>query len=423
MTRRRTIAVALSAVFAWVPSAGPGAAEFSSKGEVQLEGRAFRRDPDPLTKDWGFSQASRLQVSLEHGAAYLRGRVLGRADIHDDSRGLVLIEEAYAGFSAGDFSLHGGAKILNWSTTEAFHPADIINARNFDSNLENAEKTGEPMLQLNWLVGSGALNLYYMPYAMVPRVPALSNRLSLVPPGSPPLGSPVFIKRDGAIAKDEWIPQGAARLEQSFAGLDLALFWVAHQTRDQVLFGFDSGSGELRPVFMALNVYGLSTQQVVGPLLVKSEWAYRETPHAHQGGPYGDFDIPNHGQAAMGTEYTWYHPSGKESTFIVEGQAVLGIPTRQQRNSLGFFQRDMLLAWRLAFNDVNSKALFASFLFDLENDEEYLANISYEQRLSDVWGFKTAARLIHSPPDGPQPEGLQALDQDHNLTVTLTRYF
>ena len=67
--------------------------------------------------------------------------------------------------------------------TEAFHPADVLNSRNLDSDLENFEKVGEPMLAVQYRFGSGSISAYYLPAYVPNRESSPGSRLSFVPAG------------------------------------------------------------------------------------------------------------------------------------------------------------------------------------------------------------------------------------------------
>src|SRR5690606_16742487 len=100
-------------------------------------------DEDSNTRDSGASVAARIDARYRGETINGRARVFGRADQVDPSRSQAIVEEAWAGWDSGDLQLRLGAQLLNWTATEAFHPADIVNSRNLDSNLENFEKIGE----------------------------------------------------------------------------------------------------------------------------------------------------------------------------------------------------------------------------------------------------------------------------------------
>ena len=69
-------------------------------------------------------------------------------DFLDLERNLYRMEEASIGYRNSGWEARLAIQILNWTATEGFHPCDIINSRNLDSDIENTEKIGEPMFSL-----------------------------------------------------------------------------------------------------------------------------------------------------------------------------------------------------------------------------------------------------------------------------------
>ena len=96
---------------------------------------------------------------------------------------------------------------------------------------------------------------------------------------------------------------------------------------------------------------------------------------------------------------------------------------RSQRAQLSLFQRDLLFGYRFAFNDAYSKELFVSVIFDIERREEYLANLSYGQRLSDFYSLRMGLRFTHAPQKGATATGLETLDDANQIYFNLIRSF
>lgn len=407
------------------------ASEFSSKGEITFESRLFSADDNSKTKELGYGLASRLEGSNYHGKFEERFRIFSRNDEQDSSRSVLIVEEAFIAYTTNKWSLKLGNQILNWSATEAFHPADIINSRNFDSNIENAEKFGEPMLQFNYLLDSGSFNLYLMPYLTQVKLPANTNRLSFQSTRSLTLKEGVWLERDGTLSDDNFAPQFAVKYDITFGSADFAFYYL------QMIDRFFTGSAVERtlsiptaatPIFLPINQFGFTYQHALDSgLVLKVETAYKDFVNPDQkfsypAGSLIDYKRPDHVQVAWGGEYGLPHQDGTESTFVLEGQHFIGT-TASERIALGFFQHDILLGHRYAFNDINSKEIFTSFIFDLERDNEYLFSVNYSQRLSDVWGIKTGLRIIEAPIKDKTATGLENLDQSNYVTLNLTRYF
>jgi hypothetical protein len=179
---------------------------------VGLEARGFVNDDDAVTHDQGLALSGRLEVEHEADASRARLRVLGRVDATDEERASLVLEEAWVQAEAGWLRLRVGADLLNWTATEAFHPADVMNSRNLDSDLENLEKLGEPMVAATVRLGDGSLALYYMPAHLRPLFPSPRSRLSFAPGLG--LGRRWVMDRDGDISDEDFHHQVAARLAQ-----------------------------------------------------------------------------------------------------------------------------------------------------------------------------------------------------------------
>jgi hypothetical protein len=128
---------------------------------------------------------------------------------------------------------------------------------------------------------------------------------------------------------------------------------------------------------------------------------------------------------AFGWDYGFGHDGGGDSTFILEHQRMMGVD-KSTRQALSYFQNDLLLGYRLAFNDVMGKELFFSIIYDLEkeNGDEFIYTIRYAQRLSDVWSTTFDLRVIDAAPVDPNnPLGVEFFDEDQQFTFKLKRYF
>ncbi len=390
-----------------------------SRGEIAVETRAFLPDDNPVTRDFAAGLFSRLEFSHDHEPLKERVRAFARVDRVDLERSTLVVEEAWAQLWAGWFKLRAGLDIFNWTATEAFHPVDVLNARNLDSDLESLEKIGEPtvLFELS-LPTDTTFELYLLPAYMAPLPPA--NRSRLNPVAGTPIGGRILVDRDGRFTTDDFGPQAAVRIRQVWGSADLSLHALEHMDRSQPVFTVD-GAGVLRPVFFTVRQLGGTYQHALGGLLVKLEAAYRDFMPLKDPAPV-PLAIADHGAVALGLEYMLSHESGLESTLIAEGQAVLGT-SEIERFALTPFQRDVLGGYRLAFNDEDGKELLATAIVDLERRKEFLVNLAYQQRLGETWGIKLGARLIHSSNRNDPAFGLAAFREADLVRLTLTRYF
>src|SRR5262245_37403479 len=197
-------------------------ADSFSRGSISAESRGFVPDDSDDTEDAGIALVTRLEIKYRPSARVdlvLRG--LARFDALDDTRNIGTLEDAYIGYAIGRLRLRLGAQILNWTATEAFHPNDIINSRNYDSDFENLEKLGEPMVEAQVRVLQGSLSVYYMPIRVTPNLVSTSSRLSLFPEGFN-LGDTQWVGRDGQISESVFAHQGAVHFSQTIGLADAA---------------------------------------------------------------------------------------------------------------------------------------------------------------------------------------------------------
>jgi len=388
---KRTTAAHLFAAVTVLISTTAANADTFSRGSVSIESRGYQPDDADDTEDFGVALVTRLEIKYRPGALNLVLRGLARFDAVDSTRNVAALEDAYVGYEAGPLSLRVGSQILNWTTTEAFHPADIINSRNFDSDLESLEKFGEPMVELRLRILQGGLSLYYMPMRIEPKLLPAESRLSFVPSGVE-LGDAIWLDRNGSKSEDLFEHQGAVQLNQTIGPADIALHVVDHSDRQQPAFTIDPSSGELRPVYFSVTQFGLTYVHVLGSLLLKLEGAHRRM---REPDPVEAPDVvayPDHQQVAGGLEYNWTTPGGSDATFIAEGQAV--IADRKFRQQLNLFQSDVFFGYRHAFSDEQGREILLGFIVDVEKPYEYLASVRYQQRLSDTWSIAAVARRL-----------------------------
>jgi len=376
---------------------------FIYQGELGVETRFFSNDDQDQTEDTNVSPVFRAELYNTHGNYQEKIRGFIRKGLVDDSRDSVILEEAWVGMLTYPFQVRLGYQLLTWTALEAFHPADILNSRNYDSNIENAEKFGELMLNVTYLMDYGSLSAYIMPTVVNPNFPETSNRLSY----GFDAGTPKWVSPDDSIHNDGTFLQGGVRLDRILGDADVSVHLIHHQDRSQPVFL--SVENTLTPFYLPVTQLGGTVQYIFHDFIIKSEWAYRDFDKAEDTS-YGDIDQVDHLQLALGTEYTFYHLSGRETTVIAEVQRYEGGGVDDA--SLGVFQNDFLLGYRYVFNDIQSREFFTSIIVDLEEDE-FLFSSRYEQRIKDRWKIRTGVRIY----DGGLFE-----DSDH-IFIEGSQYF
>jgi hypothetical protein len=418
----------LSALAALALPAAPAlAGDWSSRGELALEGRQFDDDDLDLTPDRGLALFGRLELAHSHGHLEEKTRFYGRLDRYDQRRSVLVFEEAWAQLGLERLRLRAGVDLVNWTATEAFHPADVINARNLDSDLENFEKVGEAMVALQVRLFSGTtVQVLLMPHRTAPVFASPASRLSFAP-GIDLQGSRRMVDRDGALSDSRWGPQAAIALRQVLGNADLTLHALEHLDRSQPLVRVDPLTFKPLLIFQTVRQLGGTYQHALGPVVLKLEGAYRRFVAPRDPlpgiapGQLGAAGQPDHGQLAAGLEYGVPHQGGSESTFLLEGQAVLGVDDPAQRAALSVFQRDVLIGYRFALNDEAGKELMLGAIFDTERSGESLVMLSYQQRLGETWTVRGGLRLFNAKATAPGP--MAVLRTSDHVRVALTRHF
>jgi hypothetical protein len=407
---------------------------WSSRGELALEGRQFDDDEVPLTPDRGLALFGRLELRHSGGHFEQKARLYGRLDRYDQQRSVLVLEEAWLQLAFERIRLRAGVDLVNWTATEAFHPADVINARNLDSDLENFEKVGEPMVALQTRLFEGTtLQLFFLPHRTAPIFASPRSRLSFAP-GVDLRNSRRLVDREGRLTDGRWGPQAAVALRQVIGNADFTVHALEHLDRSQPLVRVDLQSFSPLLIFQTVRQLGGTYQQALGPVVLKLEGAYRRfvdpaepLPGVLLDDPAADPAVnvssgqPDHGLVAAGLEYGVAHQGGSESTFLLEGQTLLGVEGAARRSALTVFQRDVLIGYRFALNDESSKELMLGSIFDTERSGESLITLSYQQRLGETWTVRAGLRLFNARENAPGP--MASLRRSDHIRLTLTRHF
>ena len=389
------------------------------RGEAGIESRLFNGDGVGATEDFNIGPYARTELKARRGMYRGLGRVFLREDFFDAGRGIFILEEFWAGWRANGWKVRLGAQLFNWTATEAFHPADILNSRNLDSDVENTEKLGEPALRVSKSIGQGVIEAYFLPTRIAPRLPGSASRLSLSGTDS---GDALWVSNDGSLSRGNIEIQGALRASQTFGSADIAVHLVHHRDRSQPVITLDPQNALLTPVYLPVSQYGGTYQQALGAWLAKLELAWRDFDNPDRPTRLGTVSQEDHGQAAAGLEFGWAGNSGSESALVLEGQRIFGV-ARAERANLHLFQNDILFGVRHAFNDTQSKELFASVLIDAERNSELLWSARYSQRIGDTWSVKTGFRIVQAPQKSSVAAGLETLRAADQIFLTVIRHF
>jgi hypothetical protein len=405
--------------------------QIDSRGELGFESRAFWPDDAAATDDWNATMVGRLHLDAAAGPVTGKARVFSRLDPRDQDRSAFIPEELWLEVKLSRLRLRAGYQMINWTATEAFHPADVINSRYLDSAIENPEKLGEPMVSLRSEIPHGSVEAMFMPVFVEPIFPSARSRQRFLPPGAA-LGAPLVFGRDGEAIDDHspyrFAPQGAVRVQQTWGRADVSVHGLAHIDRSYPLVVFDAAANLPRPVFLPVLQAGATYQQAMGAWLFKLELAYRwyRLPDAGGDPTLPPPPLPNrdHFVGAAGVEYGLPHDNGSESTLLLEGQLFVPRDADLPRVAEPLFQHDVLAGVRHAFNDEASRTVMVVVIVDALRPQELFANAGYAQRLGETWTVQAGVRFVRVPPRDPAaPLVFEWLNNSHQIYANLFRHF
>jgi len=418
-------------LFPWVLFASE-ASKWAGQGEIGFEYRRFESDNNIQNADTGVAILSRVESSFEQDVYKHVFRALGRVDQKDSDRSQVIIEDGYFSMLAGpeqNWKLLAGYKLFNWTATEAFHPADQINSRNYDSDVESLEKKGELTIEIERSLENGSFALYFFPKFEAPIFPGDRSRLGF----GVDLERVIFIDGGDATTNQNWGVQFGGRFSYTILDADLSFHFLHHMDRSFPVIGTHRyamvGTTPVptafptTPYYYRSNQVGMTAVLPVESFIFKLEAASRTFDN--------DLFIyttrglrrsEDNTEVALGLEWSLAHESGSETYFYLEGQTMFG-PEQSRIEEMSLFQNDIFLGLRYAFNDLMGKEIFFSTIFDYDREHEYLFNLSYSQRLSDIWKIKTGLRYYDAPKKTNIPTGLELYDGNSYAYITLTRFF
>lgn len=362
-------------------------------GSMRAEYRYFTEpsnDPRSLSKN--MSLLGEFEAGLNYKKFESKFWNAGRKDFNDPARTRILPYENWVAYKTDNMQVKVGTQIENWAMAEIFHPSDIFNSRNFDSELENSEKLGEPSASLRFNVGGGFATLYYMPMFWSPILPSNVSRFQGVP-RNVNLLEPIFFDK-GKFGKDrDSVNQYAFRYTKTVGSADLAFHYLNAIDRQEALFLEDIAADGARPVFMRVQQIGAAGSVLVAENILKFDYVNRTFPDTGTSDNLGEIKELDHSIAALGFERTFALKSGPESTIFMEWQKIFGVNNIQAR-TFSIFQNDLMFGYRLSFNDLDSKELKVFLILDMEKSSETLWAMSYSQKFSNEVKFSIGVRGI-----------------------------
>lgn len=369
-------------------------------GHVDLELRLFPNDPaydDQDEQHGSIAFAPEYHLELSESRQRFGFSPFARYDFRDSERTHFDLREAYWQIERGPWLAKAGIDIEFWGVTESQHLVDIINQTDAVENIDNEDKLGQPMLNVDYSFDSfGTLQAWVLPWFRERTFPGKNGRLRFDPP----------------VDTDEARYEAGNREEH----IDLALRWshyigdwdigIAHFSgTDRVPLLLPNAAGDaLIPFYPQIEQTSLDVQATLGAWLWKLEALYN------------DNDIESYSAAVGGFEFTQYGIAG--------GDADLGwlleynYDERDER-APSALANDVFLGMRYTGNDIAGTTLLAGVIVDLDNDSQFY-NLEAARRLTESWVVTLEARVFN---DIDREDLLYFFRRDDYLEIQLQRYF
>jgi len=391
-----TVALALTAV-----GAGAQADEWDVTGFVGLDSRTFWEDERFEGQDDGFNASLHVQPELYWRSEDGRQRVsvvgFGRYDNQDDERSHVDLREAYWGYDGDSWDVNAGFSKVFWGVAESRHLVDVINQTDLVEDLDQEDKLGQPMVNVNLQRDYGRFELYVMPWFRERTFPGAGGRFRSALPVN--TDDPIYESSD----KDRHTDV-ALRYSHYFGDVDVGAYVFDGTSRDPNFIVADEGD-RLIPVYEQMTQVGLDFQYTRDSWLWKFEGIRRETSR----------DTFN--AAVGGLEYTFYGVGGRAADigvlfeYLYDGRGASAPPTA--------FDDDIFVGARLALNDSSDTSLLAGAAIDTKTHETFF-NLEAQRRFGDnvTVGLRLRAFSNASPGDA-----LYSFEQDDYLQLRVSWYY
>lgn len=388
MIRRSVLCCALpgtiwmfSAVSGFVASAG-AEIDYAVSGRFSIESQWFPESaahPDQRGHATGFVMEPELYFDSIESWSFTLAPFF-RYDSADLGRTHADLREAYlllfGDFGNDEWELRLGIDRVFWGVAESRHLVDIVNQIDLVEHPYKELKLGQPMAHLTWSGNWGMAEIFGLTYHRPRTFPGRSGRLRL----------PLVVDNDQVSyesAAEQWRLDLAARYSHSFGLFDIGVSAFDGTNREPFLLPSTdfSGAPTLAPHYEQIRQFGLDTQMTAGSWLFKLEAIQRLDARDRLGRKV------DYSASVVGGEYTFYSVLGSTVDISLLGE--WNYDGRDQ-NATNVFQRDLFLAARFAFNDVQSTEILASVLGDADSSSRVLA-FELNRRLSDLWSLNLEA--------------------------------
>jgi hypothetical protein len=391
-------ALLLVATFA---ASGSNADDWEMTGFVGLDTQAFWLDGQYQDQDDGLNPSLLLQPEFYWRSDDSRQRIsivgFGRVDSVDNERSHADLREAYWGIDGAGWDLTAGVSKIFWGVTESRHLVDVINQTDLVESIDEENKLGQPLVNLNLQRDYGRFGLYVMPWFRERTFPGTDGRFR----------APLVVDTDNPVyesSDEENHIDLALRYSHYVGDVDIGAH-VFDGTSREARFVVAPEGDRLLPVYDQMTQVGVDVQYTAEAWLWKLEAIARDTR------------VDSFMAAVGGFEYTFYG--------INDSSADVGVLLEylhDDRNDLSpptASDNDLFVGTRLALNDSDDTSVLAGVAVDLDTQELFL-NIEAEHRFGDNLSAELQLRTFMNAAPG---DALFAIEHDDYLQLRLSWYY
>ena len=370
-------------------------------GSVAIEQRYFMEDS--LFSEQTNSQAS-LAIAPEFetalGDGYLSFKPFARIDQRDEERTHVDVRELMYAHFFDNWEVRAGIGKVFWGQTESLHLVDVINQTDFVESINNEEKLGQPMLDVRYLLDTGAISFYVLPYFRERTFPGIDGRLR----GPLPINTSTSLYES---EDEESHIDYAVRWQQSLGNLELGLAYFDGTSRLPIIEMQSNELGE----FALLPKYNLLQQFSIDALYVYDSFLFKLEALS------GKSLDQRFNAYVAGFEYTVgdFYETGFDLGILLEHQY-------DEREEQDFItgQNDLMVGARFELNDFASSNLLLGIVRDLDNSASYSVFVEGSTRLNQNWRLALNGYFFSS---GIEQDPLYYMRRDDHIALKVEYFF
>ena len=370
------------------------------KGEVQGRYNDYAKAPLFSEQSDRLRQYS-LATTLDYNSqisrnADINASLFGRYHPEADKSWRGDVRELKLSYYASSLEVSGGMLMERWGVLEAFSPVDILNPRDRIEDFQGDIKQGIPGGKLSWLLDSGRVDAWLLPYSREERLAEGKDRFR----------TSTFAFSDAEFEEGQHALSSAVRISQMSESVEFAVSYYNGHARSPYFTPNLDGVGTvitLQPNYAQIEQTGFELLWVKGQILMKLESIYRSI---------GDDDFMGLG---IGLEREFPRIGSGKNALTLYGEYYYDGRKSASSTSLTPFQNDMFLGLRLARNNLNSTEYELRFTHDLDYESTFW-DLRAKTRIKQQWYIEASLyKFVHVDND----PALTSFASDSRLEVNV----